>query len=182
MGLVQTPTFRVYYKIAISHFPPLKKCLFFVIWGIFYTFPVFLPFSARVVALSHSTPYFPSRFPSFRSLLSPILSFQTLFPQFRYAFSDVSRKVTFRPVENSTPASHLRAQNHRQFAKTAVEALFKLYTHAIRTLHRSTTQVYTMIQTSPSSSESTSGLFLHLYKGWPQVACSFHVKVAYINL
>ena len=43
------------------------KCLFFIIWGIFYTFPALFPFSGRVVASSHSTPYFPPLSPNFRS-------------------------------------------------------------------------------------------------------------------
>lgn len=47
------------------------KCLFFIKWGIFYTFPDILPVSGRVVTSSHSTPYFPPLSPNFRSPSSP---------------------------------------------------------------------------------------------------------------
>ena len=47
------------------------KCLFFIKGGLFYTFPVLLPFSGRVVTSSHSTPYFPPLFPNFRSPSPP---------------------------------------------------------------------------------------------------------------
>lgn len=62
------------------------KRLFFIKGGVFYTFTVIFPFSGRVVASSHSTPYFPPLSPNFRSPFPPFPPLQTSFPQFRAMF------------------------------------------------------------------------------------------------
>lgn len=86
IGLTLKSTFRVYYKISISYFSAVQMLLFYQRGHILHFFRSF-PFSGRVVASSHSTPYFPPLSPNFRSPFPPFPPLQTSFPQFRAMFT-----------------------------------------------------------------------------------------------